>query len=97
MRTLKELLIILRDNARVKKTLFGPRIRAGLCLEIFLINARDIIDDAEARNLEAHMYYAVKNKNEAHPYRLCNHHYLFPRGRWRCRKRWLNKQIKQLN
>ena len=36
MRTINELLIILRDNARVKKSWFGlrQRIESGLCYEI---------------------------------------------------------------
>ena len=97
MRTIKELLIILRDNARVKKTLFGPRICRGLCYEITTLIEDNVIDGGEAHELVTHIYYAVKDKNEKHPHRLCHRNYLFPRGRWRCRKKWLNKQIKQLD
>lgn len=95
MRTIKELLIILRDNARIKRTLFGPRIPNGLCNEIGHLYMENFIKDEETGMLHDYISEAVSNKNIRHPYRLYKR-FLFKPTLWRCRKRWINKQIKSL-
>lgn len=94
MRTLKELLIILRDNARVKKTLFWPRINSGLCNELMYLYNTEKLTVFE---VDIALDYIRINTPKSDKNRIGHKSYLFKPGRWRCRKRWLNKQIKQLD
>ena len=91
MRTLKELLIILRDNAKVRKTLFGPRICSDLRREARVLAFEEVILHYEADKLDD--FIRQEEKKGEYYY---NKNYLFKPGLWRCRKRWLNKQINNL-
>lgn len=93
MRTLKELLIILRDNARVESSLFGirKRIYSGLCYECGMLHQDGIFSIAEMLKLKLFLLGKVRLSD----YKYGG--YLFPRTLWRCRKKWLDKQINQLN
>ena len=90
MRTLKELLIILRDNAEVHSIL-GLRLRifSGLCREVNVMCNDRIITDEEEDALCNFIMLKVRHKNGGTDL-------LYPPGKWRCRKRWLNEQIKNL-
>lgn len=91
MRTLKELLIILRDNAEVHKFFLGlkQRIDTGLCHEAIKLQHKGIITLNERHIVRTHIMEKVKEKGFSLTY-------LFPATLWRCRKKWLNKQIKSL-
>ena len=88
MRTINELLIILRDNARVKKSWFGlrQRIESGLCYEIGKLEESQIISDDEWAILRRHIYNYAPVCNDISGYR-------WPIGLWKPRLKWLNKQI----
>ena len=90
MRTINELLIILRDNARVKKSWFGLKLRidCGLCTEALNLvgaNFRYITWDE----------YDIIMKHIANygPTFLPNSGYRWPIGLWKPRLKWLNEQI----
>ena len=87
MRTINELLIILRDNAKVKKSWFGLRLRinAGLCCEIFKITRSHSISDCEWVILTEYINrYAPPSNSDG---------FKWPPYKWKPRLKWLNEQI----
>lgn len=95
MRTINELLIILRDNARVKKSWFGLKhnINSGLCSEIdnllwnfYFDNTTPHVNSMEALVLRD---YLCKNR----PNGAAQYSFYWPVGLWEPRLKWLNEQI----
>ena len=95
MRTINELLIILRDNARVKKSWFGlkQRIDYGLCYEIdylyenfFFDSSKIHIDNREAMLLLDYLY-------QNRPDKAITYGMYWPPYKWKPRLKWLNEQI----
>jgi len=90
-RTIRELLIILRDNANVTKTNLGfkQRIKYGLCYEVLSLCKREIINDDELNALNMYIFkYRPSYNNTAYGWKP-NH--------WLPRLKWLNKHIELLN
>lgn len=91
-RSIKELLILLRDNARVKKSWFGlrQRIKFGLCREASHLHIdRGLLTWVELNVL---WIYIDNNRPTYKPDPI----YGWKPKLWRPRKRWLNKQINNL-
>ena len=88
MRTINELLIILRDNARVKKSWFGlrQRIESGLCYEVRKLEELGILSIDEWSILIQHIRTNAPDYIEDTVYR-------WPIGLWEPRLKWLNEQI----
>ena len=95
MRTINELLIILRDNARVKKSWFGLKhnINSGLCSEIdnllwnfYFDNTTPHVNSMEALVLRD---YLCKNR----PNGAAQYSFYWSVGLWKPRLKWLNEQI----
>ena len=88
MRTINELLIILRDNARVKKSWFGLRLRinTGLCYELGKLVESQHISGYEWNILVIYFnIYAPPSNSDG---------YRWPPCKWKPRLKWLNEQIK---
>ena len=90
-RTVKELLIIIRDNTRVTTSWFGlkQRISSGLCSEISYLTARGIITFYEKMLL----YKYMENHR---PINARVFDYWWKERLWNPRLKWLNKQISSL-
>ena len=88
MRTIHELLIILRDNANVTKSWFGlkQRIKSGLCNEISMLCDSDVITVVEFYMLNN---YLINNKPITG-----GKYFYWNRYEWKPRLKWLNKHIK---
>ena len=88
MRTINELLIILRDNARVKKSWFGlrQRIESGLCYEVGKLEELGILSIDEWSILKKHIHISAPDyiKDSGYRWTPC---------KWKPRLKWLNKQI----
>ena len=105
MRTLKELLVILRDNVEVlppKGNSKRPQIDGGLCSEIIKLFKKGMIDVEEYYTLSRTLNRAVREKDRKLSFtNLLNfrsyYPYLFKIGDWPSRKKWLDKQIKLLD
>lgn len=98
MRTLKELLIILRDNVdlRVNPITNEKQIVSGLCKEAIRLENKGLINSPEYDSIDAFISNILAkrySRNPNDPY----YPYLFRRCDWTSRKRWLNRQIKLLN
>lgn len=89
-RSIKELLILLRDNAKVNYSWFGlkQRIREGLCSEVNRLMKKDIITYKEWQNIT----YFINTRRPCSKYTG----YGWKPKLWRSRKRWLNRHIKSL-
>ena len=87
MRTINELLIILRDNARVKKSWFGLRLRinAGLCYELSKLVESQCMSSYEWNILVIYFNIYAPPSNSAG--------YRWPPYKWKPRLKWLNEQI----
>lgn len=91
-RSIKELLILLRDNARVKKSWFGlrQRINFGLCREASHLHIdRGLLTWVELNVLWEYIIYKMPKREPVSIYG-------WKPTLWRPRKRWLNKQINNL-
>ena len=88
MRTINELLIILRDNARVKKSWFGlrQRIESGLCYEVGKLEELGILSIDEWSILRQHIHINAPDYIKDSGYRWTPY-------KWKPRLKWLNKQI----
>ena len=89
MRTINELLIILKDNAVVINSWFGlkQRINSGLCREVNRIQDKDLITEEELLLLYKHIaIFAPKSPQGVG--------YSWTKSEWKPRLKWLNKQIK---
>ena len=88
MRTINELLIILRDNARVKKSWFGlrQRIESGLCYEIGKLEELGILSIDEWSILRQYIHINAPDYIKYSGYR-------WPPYKWKPRLKWLNEQI----
>ena len=82
MRTIHELLIILRDRSRVIE---GKYIVFGLCKEVSVLYWDDIIDEDDMVLLQEYFENNMPNPNL--------NGFSFPRGQWIPRLNWLNKHI----
>lgn len=89
-RSLKELLIILRDNTRVTYSWFGlkQKIKSGFCLEAYFLFDENIINFKEYQKIL--FFFFTKRPYSIYP------GYGWKPKLWRPRKRWLNKYIKNL-
>ena len=85
-RTIHELLIILRDNAKVTKSWFGlnQTIHMGLCNEINELLLDRIINIYEYWTLK---HYIRNNKP------IDSFAFYWPMGEWKPRLKWLNEHI----
>ena len=85
-RTIHELLIILKDNAKVTKSWFGSKqtIPSGLCLEISELYENGVINIYEYWSLK---HYIRENKP------IDSNAYYWSKGKWIPRLKWLNKYI----
>ena len=90
-RSIKELLIILRDNARVKTTWFGlrQRIFSGLCNEVRYLAKIKLISISESFTLRDYLIENASNNSSISEY------WWKPRL-WKPRLKWLNEQIDKL-
>ena len=88
MRTINELLIILRDNARVNKSWFGlrQRIDSGLCYEIGELRELGILSIDECSILKKHIHISAPDYIKDSVYRWTPY-------KWKPRLKWLNGQI----
>ena len=88
MRTINELLIILRDNARVNKSWFGlrQRIEYGLCYEVVTLEELGILSIDEWGILRQHIRINAPDYIKDSRYRWTPY-------KWKPRLKWLNKQI----
>lgn len=86
MRTINELLIILRDNMEVKTLWFGlkKRITHGLCKETLFIFNENLIDSNEFYLLFSYIIQNRPNKNTM---------YSWSKSLYKPRIKWLNEQI----
>ena len=91
MRTIKELLTLLRDRADVTTYCFGlfKRIEWGLCYEVGELLKCDEINTTEYNVLMAHI-------NLHRPKYLFDNRFGWKPGVWRSRLKWLNKEIERL-
>lgn len=86
MRTIHELLILLRDNIKPKTVfLFWKRIDSGLCYEKDRIFDDKILDDNE--------YFLISQYMRKHLPRRANSNYSWEIGLWKPRLKWLNEHI----
>ena len=83
MRTIHELLIVLRDNSRVSRD--GKYIDSGLCREVDFLHINDTIDLYETKLLNSYFRnnFPIKDLDM----------FSWPRGQWQPRLEWLNKHI----
>lgn len=92
MRTMHELLILLRDNIKVTKSWFGlrQRIGRGLCLEIGLLysSCDDLINNEEYCLLCSYI-------NDNRPFYEKDDSYGWKPTLWKPRLKWLNKHIER--
>ena len=89
-RSIKELLIILRDNSKiVNKSIEYPRLSGGLCKEALHIFNIDIISTSEYITL---INYMSSNR----PKKTHRFDYWWKKGYWKPRLKWLNEQINKL-
>ena len=90
-RPIKELLILLRDNAKVESTWFGlrKRINSGLCRELNFIAYKDMISPKEQFILFEYM-------RDNRPKGTIANFYWWEEGLWKPRLKWLNKLIASL-
>ena len=90
-RPIKELLIILRDNARVESTWFGlkQRIGRGLCSEIAYLKRYAIITNRESCTLVNYM-------EDNRPSNTLVFDFWWKVRLWKPRLKWLNEQINSL-
>ena len=88
MRTINELLIILGDIVRVKKSWFGlrQRIGCGLCYEIGKLEELGILSIDEWSILRQHIHINAPDYIKDSVYRWTPYV-------WEPRLKWLNKQI----
>lgn len=87
-RTIHELLIILRDNAKVTKSWFGlkQRIYCGLCWEISELYENGVINIYEFYLLKPYLRENKPIDNDYYPY-------YWSMGEWKPRLKWLNEHI----
>ena len=87
MRTIHELLILLRDNIKPKrKFLFWKRIESGLCLEKARLENDGLINEEEYYLLSDYLRYNL-------PPREVNFYFCWKPKLWKPRLKWLNQQI----
>ncbi len=91
MRTIHELITILRANCRIRN---GNKLLDGLCHEAAIMRRNDIIDKKEYRLLTNYIYDNMPetpwtNKNGFTMQSL----YGWPQCEWPPRLKWLNEQI----
>ena len=92
MRTLKELLIVLRDNAEIEP--FGIKrnaMKLGLCYQVTVLRQNGKMNIEESSTVKNFIELATKKKNSVY------FPFMYKPGNWTYRKRWLNKQIKLLD
>lgn len=92
MRTLKELLIVLRDNAIIEPySVHKCATRLGLCYQITDLRLAAKINRNECELLKSFITAETERKHSVY------YPYMYMPGNWTYRKRWLNKQIKLLD
>ena len=91
MRTIKELLTLLRDKADVTTYCFGlfKKIEWGLCYEVDELYKYDEINIEEYKELRSHI-------RVYRPLYFFDNRFGWRPGAWRPRLKWLNKEIERL-
>ena len=84
-RSIKELLIILRDNSQITNN----QIKSGLCWESYCLEANEVISFSEHEELRN---FIVTNMPKNHAYG----NWGWKKGLWKPRLKWLNKEIEKL-
>lgn len=90
MRTISELLTILRDNADVN----GDKIHAGLCFEVDELSRKNIISISEKELLQEYIEENMPERIISNIYTTFVSAWGWTVSEWPPRLKWLNKHIK---